>query len=57
MTGLPMHLVTVSPGMKSGTRERIFDGVSGGIELCVMPHVALADFTGEPLHISAELFA
>ena len=57
VTRLSLYLVAVSSGSETGTRKRIFDEIGSGIELCVMPHVALADFSRELLHIRAELFA
>ena len=57
VTGLAAQLVSVSSRVKASAHERIFDEIGGGIELCIMPHVALADFAGQLLHIGAELFA
>ena len=54
---LPARLVAVSSGPQPGSGKRIFDEIGSSIELCVMPHVALADFSGQLLHIRAELFA
>src|SRR4029453_9697116 len=54
---LSLHLVAVSSGSETGTRKRVFNKIGSGIKLCVMPHVALADFSRELLHIRAELFA
>src|SRR5262249_39209054 len=54
---LSAHLVGVPSGPQSGSRKGIFDEIGSGIELWVMPHVALADFSGQLLHIRAELFA
>jgi hypothetical protein len=56
VTRLSLHLVAVSSGSETGTRKRVFNKIGSGIELCVMPHVALADFSRELLHIRAELF-
>src|SRR5204863_5244627 len=57
VTGLSVHLVAVSSGSETGSRKTIFDEIGSGIELCVVPHVALADFSRQLLHIRAELFA
>src|SRR6267142_5286480 len=57
VTRLSLHLVAVSSRSETGTRKGVFDKIGSGIELCVMPHVALADFSSELLHIRAELFA
>jgi hypothetical protein len=54
---LSAHVVAVSSGPQPSSRKRTFDEIGSGIELCVMPHVALADFSRELLHIRAELFA
>jgi hypothetical protein len=57
MTRLPAHLVAVSSGPQTGARKRSFDKIGGGVELWVMPHVALADFARKLLHICTELVA
>src|SRR4030095_3721952 len=57
VTRLPLHFVAVSSGPQSGSRKRIFDEIGSGVELGVMPHVALADFSRELLHIRTELLA
>src|SRR5512140_2372998 len=54
---LSARLVAVSLGPQPASGKGIFDEIGSGIELCVMPHVALADFSRELLHIRAELFA
>src|SRR5882724_8437905 len=56
-TRLPAYFVAVSSGPQPGSRKRIFDEIGSGIELWVMPHVALANFSGQLLHIRAKLFA
>src|SRR5262245_61980996 len=56
MTRLPAHVVAVSSGPQTGARKRSFDKIGGGVELWVMPHVALGDFARKLLHIRAELF-
>src|SRR5262245_42074173 len=45
MALLPAHFVAISSGAQSGARKRILDKIGGGVELWVMPHVALADFS------------
>ena len=57
VAGLPAYFVTVPPRVKAGTLKRIFDKICSGVELGVTPHVSLADFAGELLHVSAQLFA
>src|SRR5206468_12976581 len=57
VTRLPAYFVAVSSGTQPGSRKRIFDEIGSSVELWVMPHVALADFSSELLHIRAELFA
>src|SRR4029450_12585874 len=57
VTRLSLHLVAVSSGSETGTRKRVFNKIGSGIELCVMPHVALANFSSQLLHIRTELFA
>src|SRR6476646_229359 len=57
VTRLSLHLVGVSSSSETASRKRIFDEIGSCIELCVMPHVALADFSSELLHIRSELFA
>jgi hypothetical protein len=42
--------------MKACARKRTFDKIGSGIELWVMPHVSLADFAGELLHIGTQFF-
>src|SRR5215470_1010237 len=54
---LSAHLVGLSSGPQPGSRKRIFDEIGSGIELWIMPHVALADFSRQLLHIRAELFS
>ncbi len=54
---LPAHVVTVATRSETSARKRIFDKISSGIELRVMPHVALADFSHQLLYIGAKLFA
>src|ERR1700746_1261779 len=54
---LSAHVVAVSSGPQTGSRKRVFDEIGGGIELWVMPHVALADFASQLFHIRAKLFA
>src|SRR3954469_16144948 len=57
VTRLSADFVAVSPRTQSDSGKRIFDEIGGGIELCVMRHVALADLSPELLHIRPELFA
>src|SRR5436190_21339302 len=57
VTRLSLHLVAVSSGSETGTRKRVFNKIGSSVELCVMPHVALADFARQLLHIRTELFA
>src|SRR5213595_854384 len=57
VTRLSARFIAISSGSQPGSRKRIFDKIGSGIERYVMPHVALADFSGQLLHIRAELFA
>src|SRR5438067_13505470 len=57
VTRLSARFIAVSSGSQPGSRKRIFHEIGSGIELYVVPHVALADFSRELLHIRAELFA
>ena len=57
VTRLSARLITVSSGSQAGSGKRILNEIGSGIERCVMPHIALADFSRELLHIRAELFA
>src|SRR6188472_1359735 len=57
VAGFSAHFVAVSSSSQPGSGKRIFDEIGGGIELYVMRHVALADFSRELLHTPAELFA
>jgi hypothetical protein len=53
VTRLSLHLVGVSSGPQPGSRKRIFDEIGSGIELRMMPHVALADFSRYYLDVLA----
>ena len=57
VAALSVHLVRFPPRMKSSAQKRIFDKISGGIELWVVPHIALADFSRELLDIGTEFAA
>ena len=54
---LSLHLIAVSSGPQTRSRKRTFDEIGSGIELCVMPHVAFANFSCELLYVRSELFA
>src|SRR6476469_10027986 len=57
VTRLSSYLIALSSRSETGTRKRIFDEIGSRVELGVMPHIALAKFSGQFLHIRAELFA
>ena len=43
--------------MKACARKRVLNEIGGRIQLWIMPHVSLANFPGELLHIGMKLFA
>ena len=57
VTGLAAQFITVSSRMKTGVQKGILDEIGSRVELRVAPHISLANFSGEFLHIGAELFA
>ena len=55
VAGLAAQFIAVPARMKTGARKRIFDEIGSGVELWIMPHISLANFSGELLHIETEL--
>ena len=57
VTSLALQFVTVPPGMQPSARKGIFDEIGSRIQLCVAPHVSLANLAAKRSHIGDQLIA
>src|SRR5438132_483107 len=57
VAGSSAQFISVPPRLQAGARKRAFDEIGRGIELRIPPHVPLADFSGESLHVGGQFGA
>ena len=52
-----VYLVGIPPRLQSGSEKRTLDEIGSRIQLCVAPHVSLANLAAKRSHIGDQLIA